>query len=592
MVTNGQVTLASTAAAIADAIPVALIDPSPLNRHCTDEDADIAALAQTIAENGLFAPISARPRADGRFEIICGERRWRAFRLLERKMIPCFVKDLDGTQAQIERIVENFQRRDPSFLEQGESVAALMKLTDRDVSEVANRLGQSVAWVYRRAKLPNLIPAWREALATENTPYYAIRDSVNKLEELSILPPATQEMILASNALRHIKTIKEMRDIIGKLFMSLDAKPWTREWEKKAYSGSGKKRCDACMKRSDRESALFADPDNPAAGKKMCLDPECWQSKCRSWCKILIADNPGMIPIREGYAIHRENLNEIFGVKPLAPYMYETEAQEGLAAVVGVIVDGANTGTTKRVWIQKPDESDGEDSEDSDVSAVHDWRRNSTSRYQERQELTVLIAADITEYLSDIDTNATTPTAQLAANKLRAAAWFGLPGYAESEEEEIARLGDPEWNPLAWAWGRTIGNIARHVAHAAASDITQTHNGDRDNDVDAANAAALTAMFEIPVDMIATRATDTLYTATRNEEGGTNASDEDTEQADAGDIEPDADSDQDTATDADGTATEDFPEPADPVLAVDAEAMLDPEDAIPVSYLQILANAQ
>jgi hypothetical protein len=55
-------------------------------------------------------------------------------------------------------------------MEQGEAVAALMKLTDRDVSEVANRLGQSVSWVRRRTKLPNLIPAWREELAENDTP--------------------------------------------------------------------------------------------------------------------------------------------------------------------------------------------------------------------------------------------------------------------------------------------------------------------------------------------------------------------------------------------------------------------------------------
>ena len=241
---------------------------------------------------------------------------------MERDTIPCFIKDLDDTQAQIERIVENFQRRDPSFMEQGEAVAALMELTDRDVSEVANRLGQSVSWVRRRAKLPNLIPAWRDELAKTDTPYSAILTSVNKLEEIAILPPATQQTLLESKALRHIKTMKEMRGLIGKLFMRLDAKPWSREWEKKAYSGSGKKRCDACMKQSDRECALFADPDNPAAGEKICLDPQCWKNKSLAWCKHLLTTNPGMIPIQQGYS-YANDLAEFFGVKPLASYEWK-----------------------------------------------------------------------------------------------------------------------------------------------------------------------------------------------------------------------------------------------------------------------------
>ena len=574
MVTNGQATEEEAALIVATPIPIAQIDPSPLNRHSADTDADIAELAQTIEENGLFSPISIRPRDSGRYEIVFGERRWRAFRLLERDTIPCFVKDLDDTQAQIERIVENFQRRDPSFMEQGEAVAALMELTDRDVSEVANRLGQSVSWVRRRAKLPNLIPAWREELAKSDTAHYAIRDSVNKLEEIAVLPSATQQTLLESKALRHIKTMKEMRGIIGRLFMRLDAKPWSREWEKKAYSGSGKKRCDACMKRSDRECALFADPDNPTAGEKMCLDPQCWKNKSLAWCKHLLTTNPGMIPIRQGYS-YANDLAEFFGVKPLASYEWkerdDSETWEGYAALVGVVVDGATIGTTKPVWIREPDESD---EEDSDVSAAHAWQRSNTNRHRERAALAELMTADITLYLADIDTNTTLPAAELAGNKLRAAAWFGISGYANSEEEP-ARPDDPNWNPLAWAWEQTVERIARHVAHTTASDITQIYNGDSDAEADAANTAALATMFEIPLDMIATRAADTLYTATRNEQ--------EANEDEPGEIE---DSEQDKA---DGAPTEDSTEP---VAVLDIDAFTDPEDTIPVSYLHVLANVQ
>ena len=577
MVTNGQAT-EEAVPITATPIPITLIDPSALNRHSADTDADIAELAQTIEENGLFSPISIRPRENGRYEIVFGERRWRAFRLLERDTIPCFVKDLDDTQAQIERIVENFQRRDPSFMEQGEAVAALMELTDRDVSEVANRLGQSISWVRRRAKLPNLIPAWREELAQDNTPYTAIHDSVNKLEEIAILPPATQQTILDASVLRHVKTTKELREKIARFFMSLDSKPWSREWEKKAFSGSGKRRCDACMKRSDRESALFADPDNPNAGKKMCLDPECWKNKCLSWCKHLLTTSPDMIPIWEGCSYGNDNLAAFFGVKPVASYEWqerrETETREGYAALVGVVVDGATIGTTKPVWIREPDESD---EEDNDVSAARAWQRSNTNRHRERAALAELMTADVTLYLADIDTNATPPAAKLAYNKLRAAAWFGISGYANSEEEP-ARPDDPNWNPLAWAWEQTTERIARHVAHTTASDITQIYNGDSDAKTDAASTAALTALFEIPLDMIATRAADTLYTATRNEKDANEEEQDETEG-----IEQDS---------ADGAPEEDSPEPADPVAALDIDALTDPEDTIPVSYLHVLANAQ
>lgn len=561
---------------IAVPLPVALIYPSPLNRKSHDADADIAELAYTIDENGLLCPISVRPRADGRYEIICGERRWRAFRLLERETIPCFVKDLDDAQAQIERIVENYQRRDPSFMEQGEAVAALMELTGGDVSEVANRLGQSISWVRRRAKLPNLIPAWREELAKDNTPYHAIRDTVNKLEEIAILPPNTQLFILNTGMVRHSRTVKEMREIIAKYFMNLDAKPWTRAWEKKAFSGSGKKRCDACMKRSDRENALFADPDAPSTGERMCLDPQCWKNKCLSWCKDLIDENPGMVPMRQGYGYGGDNLAEIFGVAPVARYEWQerntSEAErEGYAAAVGVFVDGPEIGTTKSIWLEEADEDD----KNNDVSSLHDWREHRAQWHRMREALAELIATDIAAYLADIDANTTIPAAQLARNQLRAAVWFGIDGYANAEEEN-ASLDNPDWNPLAWAWNRTAEHIAEHVARVAAEDMAQLYNGDTDNSADADNAAALRMMFEIPLDVIATRATEALYMATRNE------LDTDTGNLDESDKLNDE-------------TPDDSLEAAASFIAITDETFVEPDDFISIQqvpYFHALAEAQ
>ena len=557
MVINGQTEM-ETSEIIAIPLPVALIDPYRLNRRCADTDADIAELARTIVESGLLAPISARPIDGGRYEIICGERRWRAYRLLQRETIPCIVKMIDATQAQIERIIENYQRRDPTFIEQGEAVAALLELTGSDVSEVANRLGQSQTWVRRRAKLPNLIPAWREELEKENTPYFAIRDSVDKLEELAALPPATQQTTLDSNALRYIKTTKEMRNIIAKLFMDLGAKPWTRTWERAEYSGSGKKRCDACMKRSDRESALFADPDAIGKGKVMCLDPQCWKERCLAWSRSLIHDKPGMVPIRHEYYAHGDDLGEYFGVEPVRRFDWQERngaatVREGYTAAIGVIIDGPEIGVTKSIWLEQQDVNDA-DGEDDDAG-IDQWQEANVTQHQLRQALANIIASDITAYLADIDSNAAIPTVVLTDRKLRTMAWFGIFGYADSEEENAA-LDDPDWNPLAWAWEQTAGYIAEHVASIAAEDIAQIYNADRDHTAGHTFAATLTNMFAIPLDTITTRAAEALHTLT---EGA------DRDEADAA------------------------------ILSVDVEALTDAGDCLPVEtipYLPMLAEAQ
>jgi len=200
------------------------------------------------------------------------------------------------------------------------------------------------------------------------------------------------------------------------------------------------------------------------------------------------------------------------GVKPLATYEWRErdgeEAREGYAAATGVVVDGAAIGTTKPVWIRTPDE---DDEEDSDVSAAYDWQRSNTNRHRERQALAELIAADVAAYLADIDTNAHLSAAEFAANQLRAAVWFGISGCIDSEN--AADFLNPDWNPLAWTWKQTAAHIAEHVAEVTANDIADFEPSDEYK----TSVTILAGMFAIPMDMIATRAMDTLYTATRAE---------------------------------------------------------------------------
>jgi hypothetical protein len=292
-----------------------------------------------------------------------------------------------------------------------------------------------------------------------------------------------------------------------------------------------------------------------------------------AWCKSLLADNPGMVPIRHGYSYTSDGLDEYFGVEPVRNYNWMErdgmDAQEGYAAAAGVIVDGAEIGTAKDIWLELPDEgndvdSDGDD--DNDVSQVHTWRENNAAKYREREALAELIAADVNEYLADIGTNAAIPAAQLTANQLRAAVWFEVFGYADSEEIPVC-IDDTTWEPLAWAWERVMNHIAKYVAAFAAENITQMDNGDRDTDTDRANAAALAAMFGIPLDMIGEKAADALHKATNGEQGADS-------QNNAGVAE----------------TMEDSPEAAAPVIAVDVETLTDPEDTITVDgamYTQI-----
>lgn len=357
--------MTSAPAVAATAPPIAVIaldkiDPSPLNRKCDPDDQGILSLAASIEEAGLINPITVRA-VEGRYEIVCGERRWLAHRKLGRGDINAIVIAADERHAQILRVTENLQRQDLSYLESGDGVAALLKAHDNDVAEVASRLGYSPTWVRRRAKLPDLIDAWRAELDDPDTPYAKIRDSVEKLEEIALLPEATQQALLDDGALiNNCVTTAAMRRALAGFFRDLAVKPWTKNWEAIAFSGSSPRRCYACAKRSDKEASLFTDLHAEAGGKEQafCLDPACWQDKIVRWCKYLIKRNPAAVLVWDGKmrpadAVEAE---ERYGAAPLESWRWREKAQDGYAREsAGLIVGGARAGVMLPIWLHDDD---------------------------------------------------------------------------------------------------------------------------------------------------------------------------------------------------------------------------------------------
>ncbi len=278
-------------------LPVDAIDPSPLNRKYADDDQRVLSLAAELAEQGLLHPINVRIMPGGRYEIICGEGRWRAFRQNGRAEIPSMVHECDESAAQIMRLSENIHRSDLEPLEEGEGVAALLRLHKGDVKEVSSRVGWS------EAKLIDLSPLWREEIAKQDTRYPHIRDKVTHLEEIAALPPETQDALLAGGTLEFKHSEGELRRAIALWMRRLDSKPWTYEFDKKTYSGfanSSGQRCESCFRRTGRKDGglfdeLLEASSEMAKGDKsdLCLDPACWKEKTAS------SGSPG-ISVRKG----------------------------------------------------------------------------------------------------------------------------------------------------------------------------------------------------------------------------------------------------------------------------------------------------
>ncbi len=150
-------------------IPLSAITPNPLNpRKHFDKDA-LNELAESIKTHGVRQPILVRPKGKDKFEIVCGERRFRASKLAGKADVPAIVDpDLSDGQALEISILENLQRQDVHPLEEAMGYKALMDMSKdpaaaQTADAIAAKVGKSIGYVYARLKLLALIPAGREA---------------------------------------------------------------------------------------------------------------------------------------------------------------------------------------------------------------------------------------------------------------------------------------------------------------------------------------------------------------------------------------------------------------------------------------------
>lgn len=461
-------------------VAVDSIVPSPLNRACADDDQGVLNLAASIREVGLINPIDVRPAGGGRFEIICGERRWRAFRRLNRAEIPCIVKDIDNSRAQLERITENLQRQDLSFMEQGEGVAVLLDICGNDYAEVASRLGYSESWVRRRARLPGLVKEWREELARPDTEYGKILDSVERLEEVAMLPPETQRAILADGLLRYVSTTAEMRKRLARWFMNLDNKPWSRDWEKKTFSSV--RRCDACAKRSDREQTLFDALAATAAdggGKaRLCLDPDCWAGRVMSWCKDLVEKNPAAPLVYDGYPtpVGLKLVRDAFGRDALSGSdWHDGEVADYDTPAKAVCVGGNRMGELLDVWLRNAGDDEAFD-DDVRRRRAEEKRRREVER--ERAEaieaaLAAALAAAVPEDIDEVRGRVGMPESEMACNLVNWCVWYGVGSIAYddgAEEFDPVYVGEGSCQGLRHAWSQVRGEILDSMFKRVSGD--------------------------------------------------------------------------------------------------------------------------
>ena len=120
-----------------------------------DEEA-LQELADSIAQHGLLQPIVVRPMIGGTYQIVAGERRWRASRIAGLNTVPVIIKSLDDKETMELALIENLQRMDLNPVEESKGYARLLKEFELTQDEVAERVGKSRSAVSNALRLLNL----------------------------------------------------------------------------------------------------------------------------------------------------------------------------------------------------------------------------------------------------------------------------------------------------------------------------------------------------------------------------------------------------------------------------------------------------
>lgn len=145
-------------------LEVRKIEPNRYQPRAIFNDEKISELAQTIEAHGMIQPIVVRKLDEERFELIAGERRWRAVQKLNWEKVPAIIRDMNDTETASVALIENLQREELTVIEEAAAYQRLLELQQLTQEALAQRLGKSQSTIANKIRLLKLPQQVQEAL--------------------------------------------------------------------------------------------------------------------------------------------------------------------------------------------------------------------------------------------------------------------------------------------------------------------------------------------------------------------------------------------------------------------------------------------
>lgn len=188
-------------------IPLERIEPNPEQPRLAFDESTLQELAASIREHGVLQPVLVRPLADGTYQLIAGERRWRASKLAAQATIPALVEDIDDETALEISIIENLQREDISPLDEAAMYDRMIREHGYSIRKLADKLGKDKGYLENRLRLADAPPEVRELVSLR-------KDTLSHAYELMKVSDPRKRRRLAEQVARNELSLVKLRERI------------------------------------------------------------------------------------------------------------------------------------------------------------------------------------------------------------------------------------------------------------------------------------------------------------------------------------------------------------------------------------------
>jgi ParB family chromosome partitioning protein len=216
-------------------VPIDRIEPNPENPRLLFEESALVELAASITEHGVLQPILVRPMGPDRYQLVAGERRWRAAAKAGLPTIPALVEELDDEAALEIAVIENLQREDLSPLEEATMYEKMVREHGYSIRKLAQKLGKDKGYLENRLRLADAPEEIRALVSVR-------KDTLSHAYELmKVEDPKKRRRLAAQVASGQLSLVKLRERIEGRPRRVADVGPdepgdWPTEGEAAAPS--------------------------------------------------------------------------------------------------------------------------------------------------------------------------------------------------------------------------------------------------------------------------------------------------------------------------------------------------------------------